>query len=68
MGFGRLDLSFESATALFTELTPACIDLLEALRQCGPCSVTKSWFARTTYPKQYRCTLKGCYLDKLVII
>ena len=39
MGFGRLDLNFESATALFTELTPARIDLLEALRQCGPCSV-----------------------------
>jgi predicted transcriptional regulator len=32
-------LSFESAKALFTELTPARIDLLEALRQCGPCSV-----------------------------
>ena len=32
-------LSFESARALFTELTPSRIDLLEALRQCGPCSV-----------------------------
>jgi predicted transcriptional regulator len=32
-------LSFESARALFTELTPARIDLLEALRQCGPCSI-----------------------------
>jgi predicted transcriptional regulator len=32
-------LSFESARALFAELTPARIDLLEALRQCGPCSV-----------------------------
>ena len=32
-------LSFESARALFTELTPARIDLLEALRRCGPCSV-----------------------------
>ena len=32
-------LSFESARALFTELTPARIDLLEKLRQCGPCSV-----------------------------
>ncbi len=32
-------LNFESARALFTELTPARIDLLEALRQCGPCSV-----------------------------
>ena len=33
------NLSFESAKALFTELTPARIDLLEALRRCGPCSV-----------------------------
>ena len=32
-------LSFESARALFSELTPARIDLLERLRQCGPCSV-----------------------------
>ena len=32
-------LSFESAKALFSEFTPARIDLLEALRQCGPCSV-----------------------------
>jgi predicted transcriptional regulator len=32
-------LAFESARALFTELTPARIDLLESLRQCGPCSV-----------------------------
>ena len=32
-------LSFESARALFSELTPARIDLLEALHQCGPCSV-----------------------------
>lgn len=32
-------LSFESARTLFSELTPARIDLLEALRQCGPCSV-----------------------------
>ena len=32
-------LSFESAKALFSESTPARIDLLEALRQCGPCSV-----------------------------
>lgn len=31
--------SFESARALLSELTPARIDLLEALRQCGPCSV-----------------------------
>lgn len=32
-------LSFQSARTLFSELTPARIDLLEALRQCGPCSV-----------------------------
>lgn len=32
-------LSFESARGLFSELTPARIDLLEALRRCGPCSV-----------------------------
>lgn len=32
-------LSFESARALFSELTPARIDLLEALRRRGPCSV-----------------------------
>lgn len=32
-------LSFESARTLFTELTPSRIDLLEALRRCGPCSV-----------------------------
>ena len=32
-------MSFESARALFSELTPARIDLLEALRRCGPCSV-----------------------------
>lgn len=32
-------LSFESARALFFELTPSRIDLLEALRRCGPCSV-----------------------------
>jgi len=32
-------LIFGSARALFSELTPARFDLLEALRQCGPCSV-----------------------------
>ena len=32
-------LSFESARALFSELTPSRIDLLESWRQCGPCSV-----------------------------
>ena len=32
-------MSFESAKALFIELTLARIDLLEALRQCGACSV-----------------------------
>jgi predicted transcriptional regulator len=39
-GFGAdYHLSFESARALFAELTPARIDLLEALRRRGPCSV-----------------------------
>ena len=32
-------LSFDSARALFSELTRSRIDLLEALRRCGPCSV-----------------------------
>ncbi len=32
-------LSFESARTLFSELTPSRIDLLEALRRTGPCSV-----------------------------
>jgi len=32
-------LHFESARALFAELTPARIELLETLRQAGPCSV-----------------------------
>ncbi|HWT10293.1 MAG TPA: MarR family transcriptional regulator, partial [Roseomonas sp.] len=32
-------LSFESARSLFAELTPARIDLLDALRRVGPCSV-----------------------------
>ena len=32
-------LSFESARTLFSELSPARIDLLEALRRSGPCSV-----------------------------
>lgn len=40
LGYGAdYHLSFESARALFAELTPSRIDLLEALRQCGPCSV-----------------------------
>jgi predicted transcriptional regulator len=39
-GFGAdYHLSFGSARALFAELTPARIDLLEALRRHGPCSV-----------------------------
>lgn len=39
-GFGAdFHLSFESARTLFAELTPARIDLLEALRRFGPCSV-----------------------------
>jgi predicted transcriptional regulator len=32
-------LAFESARALFAALTPARLDLLEALRRVGPCSV-----------------------------
>jgi predicted transcriptional regulator len=32
-------LSFESARSLFAELTPARLDLLDTLRQVGPCSV-----------------------------
>lgn len=32
-------LHFESARTLFAELTPARIELLETLRQAGPCSV-----------------------------
>lgn len=32
-------LIFESARALFSELTPSRIDLTEALRRAGPCSV-----------------------------
>jgi predicted transcriptional regulator len=32
-------LSFESARSLFSELTPARLDLLDCLRRVGPCSV-----------------------------
>jgi predicted transcriptional regulator len=32
-------LSFESAKTLFSELTPARLDLLNTLRGVGPCSV-----------------------------
>lgn len=32
-------LSFESARALFSELTPARLELLDTLRRTGPCSV-----------------------------
>ena len=32
-------LSFESARSLFADLTPARLDLLNSLRQAGPCSV-----------------------------
>lgn len=32
-------LSFESARALFSELTPARLDLLHTLRGVGPCSI-----------------------------
>jgi predicted transcriptional regulator len=33
-------LSFESARTLFSELTPARVDLLGTLRRAGPCSVS----------------------------
>jgi predicted transcriptional regulator len=32
-------LNFESARTLFSELTPARVDLLDTLRRVGPCSV-----------------------------
>ena len=32
-------LSFESARSLFSELTPARLDLMDTLRRMGPCSV-----------------------------
>ena len=32
-------LSFDSARSLFTELTPARLDLLDTLRRVGPCSI-----------------------------
>ena len=32
-------LSFESARSLFSDLTPARLDLLDTLRRVGPCSV-----------------------------
>ncbi len=32
-------LSFESAKALFADLTPARLELLDTLRRVGPCSV-----------------------------
>ena len=32
-------LAFESARALFAEITPARLDLLDALRRAGACSV-----------------------------
>jgi predicted transcriptional regulator len=32
-------LSFESARTLFSELTPARLELLDTLRKVGPCSV-----------------------------
>ncbi|MBW7924562.1 MAG: MarR family transcriptional regulator [Burkholderiaceae bacterium] len=32
-------LSFESVRTLFSELTPARVDLLDTLRRVGPCSV-----------------------------
>lgn len=32
-------LSFESARTLFSELTPARVELLDTLRRVGPCSI-----------------------------
>ncbi|WP_269076513.1 HVO_A0114 family putative DNA-binding protein [Dolichospermum compactum] len=32
-------LSFESAKSLFSELTPARLDLLDTLSRTGPCSI-----------------------------
>lgn len=32
-------LSFESARTLFSELTPARVELLDTLRRIGPCSI-----------------------------
>jgi predicted transcriptional regulator len=32
-------LSFETARLLFSELTPARVDLLDTLRKVGPCSI-----------------------------
>lgn len=32
-------LSFESARTLFSEFTPARLDLLDTLRHVGPCSI-----------------------------
>ena len=32
-------LSFETARSLFSELTPARVEILETLRKVGPCSV-----------------------------
>jgi predicted transcriptional regulator len=32
-------LSFETARSLFSELTPARLDLMDTLRRIGPCSV-----------------------------
>lgn len=38
-GSADYHLSFESAKALFAEITPARLDLLGVLRRVGPCSV-----------------------------
>ena len=38
-GSDDFHLSFESARLMFTELTPARLDLLNTLRKVGPCSV-----------------------------
>lgn len=38
-GAPNFRLSFETARMLFSELTPARLELLDALRRIGPCSV-----------------------------
>ena len=38
-GNENFHLSFESARLMFSELTPARLDLLDTLRKSGPCSV-----------------------------
>lgn len=70
-GFGAdYHLSFESAPALFAELTPARIDLLEALRRHGPCepsgatsrtsNFTQALFQLAPNAREYSSTYECC--------